>query len=175
MSQGRSLTPTAESQIAIRPAAPADLPALGRLGALLVRMHHELDAARFIPGSPHTEQGYASWLGSQLANEQVVILVAVRNGDIIGYSYTEIEEPDYMSLRGPAGVLHDIMVDPSQRRNGVGRMLLRATLETLADRGAPQVVLWTAARNEAAQRLFAAAGFRRTMIEMTRERADPNT
>ena len=54
-------------------------------------------------------------------------------------------------------------------------MLLRATLETLADRGAPQVVLWTAARNEAAQRLFAAAGFRRTMIEMTRERADPNT
>ena len=33
----------------------------------------------------------------------------------------------------------------------------------------PRVVLLTAERNEAAQRLFARAGFRRTMIEMTRE------
>jgi ribosomal protein S18 acetylase RimI-like enzyme len=74
-----------------------------------------------------------------------------------------------MSLRGPAGVLHDIVVDPAERRNGVGRMLLEATVETLASRGVPRVVLWTAERNEAAQRLFASAGFRRTMLEMTRE------
>jgi hypothetical protein len=33
--------------------------------------------------------------------------------------------------------------------------------------GAPQVVLHTADRNETAQRLFAAAGFRPTMLEMT--------
>jgi ribosomal protein S18 acetylase RimI-like enzyme len=132
-------------------------------------MHHDLDPARFIPASPRTEQGYASWLGSQLENPQVLILTAERSGDVLGYTYSEIEGHDYMSLRGPAGVLHDIVVDPAQRRNGVGRMLLEATLEALATRGAPQVVLWTAARNEAAQRLFAAAGFRPTMIEMTRE------
>jgi ribosomal protein S18 acetylase RimI-like enzyme len=66
-------------------------------------------------------------------------------------------------------VLHDIVVDPAHRGNGVGLMLLEATLEALAVRGAPQVVLWTAARNEAAQRLFAGAGFRGTMLEMTRE------
>jgi RimJ/RimL family protein N-acetyltransferase len=35
------------------------------------------------------------------------------------------------------------------------------------------VVLSTAERNEAAQRLFASMGFRRTMIEMTRELDDP--
>ena len=155
----------------IRAAEPADIPALGRLGALLVRAHHEFDSSRFIAAGPRTEQGYASWLGSQLRNPQVVILVAEGNGDILGYSYSEIEGPDYMSLRGPAGVLHDIVVDPVQRRHGVGRMLLDATLEELANRGAPQVVLWTAAPNEAAQRLFASAGFRQTMIEMTRERA----
>jgi hypothetical protein len=33
----------------------------------------------------------------------------------------------------------------------------------------PRVVLWTAERNQAAQRLFASAGFRQTMLEMTRE------
>jgi ribosomal protein S18 acetylase RimI-like enzyme len=48
-------------------------------------------------------------------------------------------------------------------------MLLDAALAFLKSRGAPRVVLETAERNEAAQRLFASAGFRRTMIEMTRE------
>ena len=36
-------------------------------------------------------------------------------------------------------------------------------------KGAPRVVLSTAEGNKAAQRLFARAGFRRTMIEMTRD------
>jgi ribosomal protein S18 acetylase RimI-like enzyme len=75
-----------------------------------------------------------------------------------------------MSLRGPAGVLHDIVVDPAHRRQGVGRMLLDGALAWLDAHGAPRVVLSTAARNEAAQRLFADAGFRQTMVEMTRER-----
>jgi len=48
-------------------------------------------------------------------------------------------------------------------------MLLDATLEALVAAGAPRVVLSTAQQNEAAQRLFTDAGFRRTMIEMTRE------
>ena len=74
-----------------------------------------------------------------------------------------------MSLRGPAGVLYDIVVDPAHRGRGIGRLLLDATLAALAARGAPRVVLSTAERNEPAQRLFARAGFRRTMIEMTRE------
>jgi ribosomal protein S18 acetylase RimI-like enzyme len=47
--------------------------------------------------------------------------------------------------------------------------LLDRTLEALEAKAAPRVVLSTAERNEAAQRLFARAGFRRTMIEMTRE------
>ncbi len=88
---------------------------------------------------------------------------------MVGYTYAGVEGIDYMSLRGPAGVLYDIVVDPAHRGQGVGRMLLDATLEALKAKGAPRVVLSTAERNETAQRLFARAGFRRTMIEMTRE------
>jgi ribosomal protein S18 acetylase RimI-like enzyme len=88
---------------------------------------------------------------------------------VLGYTYAGVEGTDYMALRGPAGVLYDIVVDPAHRRNGVGRMLLDATLEALRARGAPRVVLSTAERNAPAQRLFDSAGFRRTMIEMTRE------
>jgi ribosomal protein S18 acetylase RimI-like enzyme len=153
----------------IRLATPADLPAIGRLGALLVREHHDFDPKRFIAATPQTERGYASFLGTQLEEPNVIILVAERDGEVLGYSYAGVEGYDYMSLRGPAGVLHDIVVDPMHRGQGVGGMLLEATFAALASRGAPRVVLTTAEQNEPAQRLFARAGFRRTMIEMTRE------
>jgi ribosomal protein S18 acetylase RimI-like enzyme len=155
--------------ITIRPATPADLPTVGRLGALLVRLHHDFDPERFIAAAPRTEQRYASFLGSQLDEPNVVILVAEWNSEVVGYTYGGIEDYDYMALRGPAGVLYDIVVDPAHRGHGVGRMLLDTTLAVLAARGAPRVVLSTAEQNESAQRLFARAGFRRTMIEMTRE------
>ncbi|HTQ81211.1 MAG TPA: GNAT family N-acetyltransferase [Thermoanaerobaculia bacterium] len=155
--------------VSIRPAAPADLKAIGRLGALLVRLHHDFDPDRFIAATPQTEHGYGSFLGAQLAEPNIVILVAERDGEVVGYTYAGVEGKDYMSLRGPAGVLYDIVVDPAHRSRGVGRGLLDATLEALQAKGAPQVVLSTAERNETAQRLFARAGFRRTMIEMTRE------
>jgi ribosomal protein S18 acetylase RimI-like enzyme len=156
----------------IRPATHADLTAIGRLGALLVREHHDFDSKRFIAATPQTEHRYGSFLGTQLEQPNAVILVAERDGEVLGYSYADVEEYDYMSLRGPAGVLQDIVVDPAHRGRGVGRMLLDATLEALEARGAPRVVLSTAERNLAAQRLFARAGFRPTMIEMTRELND---
>jgi ribosomal protein S18 acetylase RimI-like enzyme len=153
----------------IRPAAPADSKAIGRLGALLVRVHHDFDPDRFIAATPQTEIGYGSFLGTQRDKPNIVILVAERGGEVVGYTYAGVEGVDYMALRGPAGVLYDIVVEPAHREQGVGRALLDATLEALKAKGAPRVVLSTAERNEPAQRLFARAGFRRTMIEMTRE------
>jgi ribosomal protein S18 acetylase RimI-like enzyme len=158
--------------VAIRGAGPADIAAIGRLGALLVSTHHEFDPQRFIAATPSTAQRYGSFLGTQLDESNIVILVAERGGDVIGYTYAGVEGNDYMSLRGPAGVMYDIVVDPAHRGKGVGRMLLDATIEALKARGAPRVVLSTAERNSVAQRLFEHAGFRRTMIEMTRELDD---
>lgn len=155
--------------VTVRAATLADMRVVGRLGALLVRLHHEFDPQRFIAATSRTAQGYGSFLGSQLDEPSVVVLVAEGSGTVLGYTYAGVEGTDYMSLRGPAGVLYDIVVDPAERGHGVGRMLLDATLAALAARGAPRVVLSTAERNEPAQRLFARAGFRRTMVEMTRE------
>jgi ribosomal protein S18 acetylase RimI-like enzyme len=119
-----------------------------------------------------TEQAYGSFLGSQLDEPNIVILVADRDGKVVGYTYAGVEGNDYMALRGPAGVLYDIVVDPDHRQQGIGRMLLDATLDALKARGAPRAVLSTAERNAPAQHLFDRAGFRRTMIEMTRELND---
>ena len=158
-----------EPQVTIRPATHADLPAVGRLGAMLVRTHHDFDQRRFIPATPETEAGYEWFLGTQLQEPGAVILVAEREGEVIGYTYACVEGFDWMMLRGPAGVVNDILVDPARRGRGVGRMLLDAVLAALHAQGARQMVLSTAERNETAQRLFARAGFRRTMVEMTLE------
>ena len=155
--------------IKVRPAVSADIPALGRLGALLVSLHHEFDPDRFIGATPTTKDAYANFLNGELKRPDAILLVAERSGAILGYAYAGLEGNDYMALRGPAGVLYDLVVDPAHRRGGIGRMLLDAALAELLARGAPRVVISTAQRNEAAQRLFASAGFRRTMVEMTRE------
>lgn len=163
------MSPTDATAPLIRAAHKADLPVLGRLGALLVALHHEFDPARFIPAAPRTPRDYATYLGMQLTRPDVVVLVAEAEGEVLGYAYAGVEEMDYMALRGPAGVVYDLVVDPARRGRGVGMALLEAAVAALRERGATQFVLSTADRNETAQRLFARAGFRRTMIEMTRD------
>jgi ribosomal protein S18 acetylase RimI-like enzyme len=154
--------------VSIRRAAATDVTAMGKLGALLVRTHHEFDPKRFIPATPQTERRYGSFLGTQIDELDKVLFVAERDGQVIGYTYAGLEGVDYMALRGQAGALYDIVVDPAHRGKGIGRLLLDATIAELEQKGAPRIVLSTAEHNEPAQHLFAAAGFRRTMIEMTR-------
>jgi ribosomal protein S18 acetylase RimI-like enzyme len=139
---------------------------------MMVRTHYDFDRERFIAPTPNTAERYGEFLVTQLERASAVLLVAEREGRVIGYVYAGLEGYDYMSLRGPAGALYDIVVDPAHRGGGVGRVLLDAALTWLAARGAPRVLLSTAEQNEPAHRLFARAGFRRTMIEMTLELAD---
>lgn len=153
----------------VRRARPADLPVIGRLGALLIEEHHAFDARRFLAPWPRTRADYAAYLGTQIDEPQAVVLVAEADGVVVGYAYSAIEGHDYMALRGPAGVLHDVIVDPVHRGHGFGRLLLENTLAELKAHGVPRVVLFTAVPNASAQRVFARAGFRPTMIEMTRE------
>jgi len=165
--------PESQTGPVVRRATPADLQSIGRLGALLVEEHYDFDPLRFLAARPGTPEGYASFMRTQLGEPDTAVLVADDDGDVIGYAYAAAEGYDYMGLRGPAGVLHDIIVEPEHRGRGVGRLLLDAALVFFRSRGVPRVVLSTAERNEAARRLFASTGFRRTMIEMTRDLDDP--
>jgi ribosomal protein S18 acetylase RimI-like enzyme len=155
--------------ITIRRATDADLPALGRLGALLIRTHYQFDPLRFMAPGDHPEEGYAWFLGTQLREEDVVVFVAERESAIVGYVYAALEPTSWKELREACGFVHDVVVDENGRRGGVATALMEAAIKWLHDRGAPRVVLGTAQRNDAAQRLFERLGFRRTMIEMTRE------
>jgi GNAT superfamily N-acetyltransferase len=153
----------------IRIATAADLPALGRLGALLMRAHYEFDPQRFMSAGTDAAEGYAWFLGRQLKDNDVVIYVAEQDGEVIGYVYAGLEPISWKELRDECGFIHDVVVDERGRRTGTATALIEKAIEWLRERGAPRVMLWTAEKNAGAQQLFAKRGFRRTMIEMTRE------
>lgn len=152
--------------IEVRPATAADQEALGRFGGALMRQHHAADPRRFIQvESP--EAGYGRFLVSRLSAPGSLVLVAEHDGAVVGYIYADVESTNWMDLRGPCGVVHDVYVDEGARRLGAGRALMRAAIEWIRSRGQSQVVLLTKTGNEHAQRLFRALGFRPTMVEMT--------
>jgi ribosomal protein S18 acetylase RimI-like enzyme len=153
----------------IRRAEQRDLEAVGRLGARLLREHHDFDRLRFMAPRGNTEEGYAWFLGTQLQRDDAVVFVAEHEGQVVGYVYAGIEPQSWKELRDEAGFIHDVYVDAAARRRGVATALLESAARWLAERGMPRIVLWTAAPNEAARRLFERLGFRHTMTEMTRE------
>ncbi len=165
--------------LVVRAAERRDLSQVGQLGALLVRQHHGFDKARFLAPMPDLEDGYAWFLGTQLQEKGVVILVAEVDGAAVGapevpravcgYVYAGLEPQSWKELRDAAGFIHDLVVIEAVRGRGIATALLEAASAWLTAAGAPRILLWTAEANQPAQRLFARLGFRRTMVEMTRE------
>jgi ribosomal protein S18 acetylase RimI-like enzyme len=151
----------------IRRMREGDLGPVSKLAAELVRLHHTWDARRFfITEDP--ESGYRWWLGKQLKEPSVVLLVAEVEGTIAGYFYGGMEERDWARLLDAHGAVHDVFVDARFRRRGLARALMQAGIEALEAQGAESIVLSSATPNAEAQALFASVGFRKTMVEMTR-------
>jgi ribosomal protein S18 acetylase RimI-like enzyme len=153
----------------IRRAEKRDMKSLGKLGAMLMRVHYEFDPLRFLPPGAGTESGYAQFLSAMLDSRDACVFVAEEAGVVIGYTFVALEPLSWKELRGPAGFVHDLAVAEESRRTGAGTRLMSAGTEWLREQGAPRVILWTAAPNAAAQALFHKLGFRDTMIEMTKE------
>ena len=162
-------TTMSDAPAVIRRATRNDLPALGRLGAHLMRVHFAFDPKRFLAPGTNPESGYAHFLGTQLDADDAVVFVAERAGRTIGYVFAGIEPLSWKELRDEAGFVHDIVVEEAERRSGTATALMEAAAAWVRERGVPRLMLWTAAPNDGAQRLFERLGFRRTMIEMTRE------
>ena len=163
------LVPESDPNIIIRRANEADLPVLGKLGASLLLLHHAFDPDRFMSPPADPDAAYAWFLGTQLQEADVAVFVAERGGAVIGYVYAALEPRSWKELRDEAGFIHDVVVAKEAQRLGNASTLIDKACEWLHSIGAPRVVLWTAEENVGAQQLFTRVGFRRTMIEMTRE------
>jgi ribosomal protein S18 acetylase RimI-like enzyme len=92
-------------------------------------------------------------------HESVVLLAQAPGGEALGFVQMY---PTFASLRAArVFVLYDLFVAPAARRAGVARGLMQAAVAEARAAGAVALSLQTARTNHAAQRLYAALGWRR--------------
>lgn len=99
-----------------------------------MRLHHGFDQRRFLPPGDNPEEGYASFLETQMRATGTLVLVAERTPagetpERVGYAYAAIEPLSWKELRDRAGFIHDLLVADDARGAGVGQRLLDAAGE----------------------------------------------
>ena len=153
----------------VRAATRADVPAIGRLGALLVRMHHDFDPERFIAPPPRTEDAYASFIGRQIGESSVVLLVAERDGEVLGYATPASRGPITCRCAGRRGSSTTSWSTPTIAGTASVGCCLKPYWRR--SRRAARLGSWCRRRSRTKPHngCSLARGFRRTMIEMTRE------
>lgn len=159
----------------VRAATSADTEALGELAAEMVHFHQALDPERYMRIPEPIAPGYGRFLARMCEDPAAVVLVSTEervdgaDDHITGYIYGHMEPASYNELLDACAKLHDLFVVASARRRGIGRALVTEAIARLEGMGAPRILLLSAWQNSKAQSLFTALGFRKTMVEMTRE------
>jgi ribosomal protein S18 acetylase RimI-like enzyme len=136
------------SDITIRQASPADLDRVAVLFDLYRQFYGQqsnLDLAR-------------DFLSARVdRNESIILLASRKAQDFAGFVQLY---PTFCSVSAaPIFVLYDLYVHASARREGIGRALMKASVQHARRAGAVRVELATAITNDAAQALYEALGW----------------
>lgn len=153
----------------IRPATPADVPAVLPMVAKICAMHEALDPAKY-GFLPRPEQRYHKWLTKLATDERSLFLVAEDNAiapiKLVGFIVGTVEREIPIYRLKEYAFIHDLWVEPEYRRTGIARQLVIQAVEAFNAIGVEQIRLDTVAANDAARKLFAECGFRPSAIEM---------
>lgn len=147
------------SELEIRPARGSERQALLGLWVGLIEHHRKLDPG--YPHLPHSEGGLREGLLAEieraLADSRCTILVAeVAAGDgdaLAGFCFAELE-PDATAW------IHELFVQPAERRRGLGRALVGATLDRLAEQRPAKISVRVESANTEAQQFWHNLDFR---------------
>ena len=133
--------------LSIRRAGPQDLDALAIL----------FDAYRGFYGQPSDLARARDWLRTRMRVGESVVLVAEREGGIVGFAQLY---PMFSSVRtARTWILNDLFVAEAARHGGVARALLDAAVEFARASGAAGISLETTRDNASARALYRAAGW----------------
>jgi ribosomal protein S18 acetylase RimI-like enzyme len=134
----------------VRSANAEDLEEVSRLFELVVT---SLDYYNLLAKEAEIKKNNASRLSERLAADPFSILVALDDDEnIIGFSFSHFN--DYTVYLDWFGV------EPTLRRNGVGKSLLENTFEASRKRGAHKIWCDSRSTNEPSKNLLRKVGFR---------------
>ena len=156
-----NVPPEAPLPIHLRPATPADVPALVPLIVRLKRLNEEFDP--LLKVRDDAEERASEVLLADLGNPRGVVLAAEGVGPdrdkLVGVVRAQVRERKFY-LPELEGVILDIYLLPLYRRRGVGEFLLKETTAHLKALGAAVVTAEFPSNNEIAVRFYQKRGFR---------------
>ena len=126
--------------------------------AAAAQLLHDFNLEYDEPSPPPEE--IAGRLAELIEQDQVVVLVARAEGEPVGVAAMRVQ-PSLWSDASEA-YLAEVYVVPDRRGQGFGRELITEAIRVARDRGADYAFLITSEDDRLAQRLYEAAGFRRT-------------
>ena len=126
--------------------------------AAAAQLLHDFNLEYDEPSPPPEE--IAARLAQLIEQDQVVVLVARADGEPVGVAAMRVQ-PSLWSEASEA-YLAELYVVPDRRGQGFGRELITEAIRVARDRGADYAFLITSEDDQLAQRLYEAAGFRRT-------------
>jgi ribosomal protein S18 acetylase RimI-like enzyme len=153
----------------IRPATPADVPAVLPMVAKVCAFHENLDPAKYgFVDNPAAM--YSRWLSQRATDPRSVFLVADAgrggNPKLVAFLVGTVEAGLPIYRLKHFGFIHDLWVEEDYRHEGVARQMVALAVERFAEIGVKQVRLDTAWANEPARELFRSCGFRPSVAEM---------
>jgi GNAT superfamily N-acetyltransferase len=152
----------------IRRATLEDIPAILPMVRAICDLHQARDPERFRV-LPDVLERYAAWLPDRITDGRSILLVAQRyDATLAGYLVGTVEPEVPIFWVPECGWIHDIWIDPPDRRRGIAAQLVEATIAHFSALGIKQMRLHTGAFNDDARSHFAALGFRPSVIEMLR-------
>ncbi|RKR88243.1 ribosomal protein S18 acetylase RimI-like enzyme [Micromonospora pisi] len=140
----------------VRPAVPAEFPAIARLTV----------AAYEAGGQLHSAGGYADTLkdvAGRASAGELLVAVDPATGDVVGSVVFVLPGTRFAEIsRDGEAEFRMLAVDPTAQGRGVGEALARACVDRAAELGLGAVAICVRDFVENAQRLYARLGFVRT-------------
>lgn len=157
----------------IRPATVEDVPSVLPLVRKEAAFHEAADPAKY-GFKPDPGEMYRGWMTRQATDPRGVFFVADAAGRgepprVVGFLIGTIEAEIRIYRLAEYGFVHDVWVDEDYRHEGTARQLVMQAIERFTQLGAKQVRLDVLMKNEPAQKLFEACGFRPSVVEMLLE------
>lgn len=137
------------TSITVRQAVLSDLEALAPL----------FDGYRRFYGRPSDLNAATEFLLARFNHGESVVFIAIDGNKAVGFTQLY---PSFSSVSlARIFVLNDLFVDEHARRKGIATKLITAAVDYASSLGAVRVSLSTTTTNEAAQRLYQSAGWKR--------------
>ena len=142
--------------VLIRPAQPPDLPAVIALWRQLQDINASFDARLAL------NEGAADWfigyLGDQLDNQNMSVLVAEQEKIIVGYTFGQIMRRPTLAS-GDCGYVADVCVRDGWRGRGIGRQLYERLRAWFLANGITAIEVQVVRANPASQAFWRKMGY----------------